>query len=340
MRIVQAIFSTGFRGAERHVAELVNGLSQRHQVRLLLRADCGEGDPGKEASILPFLSRDVSVALLPPTLLGPALRWEIARFRPHIVHSHGGRAGRLSGWWGGGVPRLATMHLDYRRGWYRRQHALVAPTDWQAAMARAQGFSAPIHRLNLWVTPPPAPSPSRRQALRAAWGYPDAVRVIGAVGAFIPVKGFDVLIRAFRRLPEPSLRLLLVGDGPERAALAALAEGDARIRFAGFRPDVADLYPIFDLLAFPSRREPFGLVALEALAAGLPVAATRTQGSEAIFGAQADLAAPGDIPALEAALLRGLGEGRSALPPPDLTLYDRDRHLDALDGIYRAMRRE
>ncbi|WP_116082403.1 glycosyltransferase family 4 protein [Tropicimonas sp. IMCC34011] len=93
-------------------------------------------------------------------------------------------------------------------------------------------------------------------------------RVIGAMGRFDPQKGFDLLIRAFRAVDDPSLTLRLIGDGAERAALEALAEGDARISFHGFAGDPAAAMAECDVIAMPSRWEPYGLVALEAMAAG------------------------------------------------------------------------
>jgi len=96
-------------------------------------------------------------------------------------------------------------------------------------------------------------------------------RVIGAIGRFDTQKGFDILIRAFRRVDDPSAELRLVGDGPERAALAALAGDDPRIRFTGFAPDPVAAYAGVDAVVVPSRWEPYGLVAIEARAAGRPV---------------------------------------------------------------------
>jgi glycosyltransferase involved in cell wall biosynthesis len=108
-------------------------------------------------------------------------------------------------------------------------------------------------------------------AFRALAAPSDAVRVIAAVGRFDRQKGFDLLIRAFRRVARADLRLRLVGDGPERATLEALAAGDPRITFGGFVGDVSELLAHCDAVAMPSRWEPYGLVALEALTAGRPL---------------------------------------------------------------------
>ena len=104
------------------------------------------------------------------------------------------------------------------------------------------------------------------------------VRVIGAIGRFDRQKGFDLLIEAFRGLDDPHLRLRMIGDGPEALALKALAEGDARIEFPGFTADPAAAIAGCDVMAMPSRWEPYGLAAQEARAAGRPVLASAIDG--------------------------------------------------------------
>lgn len=333
MRVLQMIFSRNFRGAERHVADLANAQARRHELLLLLRADHEEAG----ASITQALDPSVPVRLVRPALLGWD-SWRAAQaFRPDVVHSHGGRAGKVAGTWLRRRPRLATMHLDYRPSWYRRQDALVAPTDWQAEDARAKGFTGPVHRLDLWVKPAPTLPPDRVFALREELGAGPGTVLVGAVGALIPVKGFDTLIQAFRRLPGDHLRLVLVGQGPQRAELETLARGDQRIHFGGFRADAVSLYQAFDLFVFPSREEPFGLVALEALNAGLPVVATDTKGARATLG-PAGLVPPGDADALSAALAARLSQPL-ARHRPDLSRWSMDRHLDGLDEVYQGLRR-
>ena len=110
---------------------------------------------------------------------------------------------------------------------------------------------------------------------------PDHVRdhgvpVIGIVAALRPEKNVGRLLRAMRQLEIPA-RLIVVGDGGERAALQRLAAelGLAdRVEFTGHVTDPQRLYGEFDLLALSSDTEQMPLSVLEAMAAGLPVAAT------------------------------------------------------------------
>ncbi len=104
------------------------------------------------------------------------------------------------------------------------------------------------------------------------------IRSIGAFGRFDTQKGFDILIPAFRQAGFENVTLDLFGDGPMRADLEALAKGDPNIIFHGFTDDPSSAMSRVDAVAMPSRREPYGLVALEALAAGRPLLVSRVDG--------------------------------------------------------------
>lgn len=104
------------------------------------------------------------------------------------------------------------------------------------------------------------------------------VRKFGAIGRFDAQKGFDVVIEAFRKCRAPGLSLQIVGDGPERARLVALAGDDDRIAFLPFAADPAEAMARMDAVVMPSRWEPYGLVALEARAAGRPLLVSTADG--------------------------------------------------------------
>lgn len=119
---------------------------------------------------------------------------------------------------------------------------------------------------------------ARFAAAPARPGGDGAPVVIGTVAALRAEKNIGRLIRAFARMPpEIHARLVIVGDGPERPALEALAATEgvaARTRFAGHAADPAPHYAGFDIFALSSDTEQMPISVLEAMAAGLPVAST------------------------------------------------------------------
>jgi glycosyltransferase involved in cell wall biosynthesis len=101
---------------------------------------------------------------------------------------------------------------------------------------------------------------------------------IGAIGRLDPQKGFDILIPAFREAAAHGLTLEIFGDGPERQALEKLSEMNPAITFHGHVDDPVAAMESVDIIAMPSRREPYGLVAIEALAAGRTLLVSRVDG--------------------------------------------------------------
>lgn len=96
---------------------------------------------------------------------------------------------------------------------------------------------------------------------------PTRPRIIGAIGRLDRQKGFDLLIKGFRTLPDKDVALHIYGTGDEFKTLRDLAGGDPRITFKGFSPDPVRTYENVDMVVLPSRWEAYGLVAIEALCA-------------------------------------------------------------------------
>lgn len=118
-----------------------------------------------------------------------------------------------------------------------------------------------------------------REDARARLGLQADGLVFGAVGRLVDDKGFECLLKAFAQAAsnQPDWRLVIIGEGPERAALQArLAQPDlaGKVVLTGHLADVASLYRAFDWVLIPSLSEGLGLILQEAVMAGIPVLAS------------------------------------------------------------------
>ncbi len=215
-----------------------------------------------------------------------------------VVHTHApviGAAARLL------TPRRsALLHTEHNMwGRYRR------PTRWvnAATINRNQmvwGVSEGVARsIRPWPIGRPRTEvgvmlhgiepaearrgPEARAVGLARLGLPEGPFTVGTVGNLTPKKDHDSLLRALVRLrgQVPDARLVIIGTGPREQHLRALARdlgiSDA-VLFTGIRDDVPDLLPAFDVFAMSSLHEGLSIALVEALAAGLPVVATRVGG--------------------------------------------------------------
>jgi len=265
---------------ERVVQGLAEGLVERgHEVEVVAVTAFGDPRPGEKrrASVRRAWSfAPVGSQELAPTYI--AATWRRADVI-HLHHPHSladvSYALRPSL-----APLVVTQHADYPSvkyklpGWYalKRAEAIVVPSRAHIALCRElQGFEEKVEIIPFgiderrWeVVPPPSPG-----------NPPKAI----FIGRLVPWKGVDFLLRALELVPD--LRLDIVGDGPERNRLRTLADALAisdRVKFWGEYPDedlprrMADA----DFLVLPSVtvEEMFGMVLLEAMAAGRPVITT------------------------------------------------------------------
>ncbi len=169
---------------------------------------------------------------------------------------------------------------------------------------REMGVRAPIrvipnavdHERFRPATVPPANGPDPRQR----FAHPDE-KLLVHISNFRAVKKVEDVIRIFGRVSERlGARLLMVGDGPDRPAAVALADElglTGRVSFLGSFPRIEDVLAVSDLFLLPSVKESFGLSALEAMASGVPVVASRIGGLPEVVedGVSGRLLEPGDI---------------------------------------------
>jgi glycosyltransferase involved in cell wall biosynthesis len=140
---------------------------------------------------------------------------------------------------------------------------------------------------------------------RKRWRLPEEGPVALFVGDIrIPRKNLDTVLHALAQVPELHLAVAGVVEGSPYPQLATSLGLTERVHFLGFRQDVPELMQAVDLLVFPSRYEPFGLVVIEAMASGLPVVTARTTGAAEIVTPEAGIVMsdPDDTQALVEAL--------------------------------------
>jgi len=287
------------------------------------------------------------------------LRRAVERVSPDLVHLHTGRAtwlGGLAARWAE-RPALTTRRMDrpVKRGWRTRliyQHLVTHAVAISPAVSRrlAEGHVAPGGLSTIASAVDPAALRDGRPVaeVRAELGLAGSDRVVLALASLVRRKGLDLLLEAFARLDVPDAVLLVGGEGPERGPLEARAAAlglGPRARFLGRREDKAALLAACDVFCLPSRLEGLGVAALEAMAAGRPVVASRVGGlGEAVVdGRTGILVPPGDIGALAAALARLLDDRAlreslgSAGPGRIAEGFRADQMVSAYERLYRRI---
>ena len=197
-----------------------------------------------------------------------------------------------------------------------------------------------------------SPATADGARVREAFGFTKKNIVVGFVGRFSPGKGHEELLRAAQEVVRvrPLVRFLVAGEAStgeeayerEIRTLSTSLGLDGTVTFAGFRRDIPDVMASFDILAFPSHAESFGVVLIEAMAMELPVVSTNCDGVlDIVVEGETGLYVPPRSPAeLASALLRLIDDpdlcrrlglaGRKRV----LELFDRGKQIDRLEKIY------
>ena len=304
MRIAHVHKMRGIGGSERHLLALLPALADRGFDVVFVGLDDPRWDPS-----------DFYGALEVPAIRLRADRpWQLPRaLRADVVHTHlvhadvlGGIAGRLRG-----ATLVSTKHNDdpFRVGPFRYVERGLA-----AASARLVAITDALRRFTIERVGIPASKVETihygLDGLPAAWGEnaPDDVdgRIVLSIARLARQKGVDVAIRALRDLPDATL--VVLGEGPERQSLEALARElglAGRVYLPGRVPDVAAWLRRASVYVQPSRWEGFGLGVLEAMLAELPVVASNVSSlPEIVVDGETGLLVPPDDPAALAAAVR------------------------------------
>jgi len=365
-RILLMTRSLHLGGAERVVVHLARRLDPaRFQVEVCCTHEAG------------VLAGELERAGLEVRMLGGngrsrfAKPFELAKLirggRYDVAHSHGTSALMVLGpvAWTPGLPPLAhTFHfgnyphiakryLAAERVFCKFYARLVAVGETQRQAILRYHRPDPARLRTIWngVDPLEVPDPaslSRRR--REVLGIEDGTFAVGTVAVLSRQKGVSDILRAAKAF-EPArspVRFFVVGGGPLLEDLRAEAKElgvTPQVTFTGWRSDALELLPLFDAFLLPSLWEGFSMVILEAMAAGLPVIASRV-GDNAIAvenGSSGLLVPPGDSGAIESAVAslasdpsraRAMGQrGRERF----LREFHADRMIAAHEALYEEM---
>ncbi|MFN3596126.1 MAG: glycosyltransferase family 4 protein [Rubricoccaceae bacterium] len=284
------------------------------------------------------------VHIATPDVLGhAALRWARRRGLPVVATYHTHFASYLD-YYRLGFAEGALWRVLAR--FYNRCDEVYVPTPSMAEVLRARGIRS---TMRLWPRGVETErfSPARRsEAWRAAQGFGPADVVVSFISRLVKEKGLDVYAAVLDRLGADGLpvRALVVGEGPERDALAARLPG-ARMTGHLTGDSLATAYASSDVFLFPSETETFGNVTLEAMASGVPPVVARATGSRSLVtdGETGLVCTPRDARAFAAATARlasdaALRQRMGAAARATARHYDWHDVLERLVGYYRAVR--
>jgi glycosyltransferase involved in cell wall biosynthesis len=334
IRVLRVIARLNVGGPARHVALLNAGMDTDRRFRSWLVT--GTENPsegtlldyaqarGVEPVVIPEIRGQASLTprdLMALTKLTALTR----RLRPHIVHTHTAKAGflgRLAARAAGVPVVLHTYHGHVLSGYYSQAKTralqlmerglahlsdqLIAVSDRvrddlvQFGVAPAERFRVVPLGLDL---APLFDVSAQRGVLRRELGVSLDAPLVGIVGRLFPIKNHALFLDAAARLlaEQPDARFVIVGDGALRDELEARAEHPdlaGRVYFTGWRHDLATVYADLDVLAVSSRNEGTPVSAIEAMAAGCAVVATRVGGlPDLIADGRTGTLVPADDPA-------------------------------------------
>jgi glycosyltransferase involved in cell wall biosynthesis len=308
----------GIGGSERHLLTLLPALADRGLEPVFIGLD----DPAWNPSDFYDALTVPAVRIPSPRDLDPLLLARLVRdARADVVHTHlvhadlyGGLAAKLRG-----TTLVSTKHNDdpFRTGAFRFvERGLARLAD------RVVTISDSLHRFTVERVGVPAAKvetihygldePPRAWGTNPPDAVPEGARIVLAVSRLTRQKGIDMAVEALSFLPDDVV-LVVLGEGPERSSLEALARElgvESRLFLPGRVPDVAAWLRRADVYAQPSRWEGFGLAVLEAMVCGLPVVATDVSSLPELVadGATGVLVEPDDARALAAGIERAFAE--------------------------------
>ncbi len=270
-RVVQVMAGARHGGAEAFFFRLVNSLSRAGiEEHVIIRRNKERAAALREVGLDPV---ELPFGGIPDFVTRPRLKREISSFDPDIVIAWMSRAARFCT--KGKHVLTARLGGYYKLKYYKHCDHLIANTPDIYDYLVREGW--PINRAT--YLPNFVESTPATKIARSTFNTPDGTPLLLAVGRLHRNKAFDVLLDALQEIP--NAYLWIAGEGRMRLALEAHVRRLGiinRVRFLGWRNDVAALMTTADILICPSRHEPLGNVITEAWAHGCAVVAAAAQG--------------------------------------------------------------
>ncbi len=288
-------------GMERHFFDLCNILSRDYEVVAV-------GYPMQAHGLAPgvhFESIGNSMSRRNPLTWFRMVKI-LRKWRPDIIHAHANRAAEIVGRvrMFSRARCIATVHN------VKQWHFAFQGFDQLIAVSQGVAESVPMKNVSVvhnGIHPHAREARFSREFLAKEFNLSAERPIAVSVGRLVPQKGYDVLIEAWKKIPD---QLVIVGDGPERANLerqiAQVGCGD-RVRLAGFRTDVPALLCSADLKIIASRREGFPYTLVESLMSRAIVVSTDVPGATEMVPAEF-LAPREDVSALRDCILRTMAD--------------------------------
>lgn len=335
MHICHLILTHSFAGSERYAIELANAQSVQHQVSIILHQRGCETRPNALAH---RVAKNVTIYTVngPKWWASQQARRLLNHLQPDIAHAHLSAACKaLKGV--RGPQRVASLHIHYKKSQHAHLDGLIAIAPWQLE-AIPDSLKARSIQLDNWTCAQPA-NEQARNAQREAWGVKENEFIIGTLGRVEPSKDHTTLLKAFALLQAPQAKLVIVGSGGALGKLQSdvPAELTDRVVFAGYQTQPQNCLAAFDGFVSAARSEPFGLVFLEAMVAGLPVVATASQGASYLQNYFQYPLAPVGQPAPLAELLQTMVNKGPERVEHDLSRFDYMQQTQRISEYYTTL---
>lgn len=192
------------------------------------------------------------------------------------------------------------------------------------------------------ITPPT--QTVNRQEIRRSLDVSDTEVLIFSAGRLVELKQFDLLIRAFARIPQNlPVKLCIAGSGPCREQLNNLVrelDEGSRVQLLGFRTDISDLLQAADCFSLVSRTEGLSCSILEAMSFGLPIIATKVGGNcELVADGQSGYLVNADVSDIhqKLELISGSSELRARMAIHSKSLQEDRFSLDSMAASYASL---